>query len=210
MVQRGRTVPTGKLTARLIPGPNHQADPASRMWRLKNSLRWGYIKGWWANGLARAFGRLTGLHVMTSELRAVLIKANGVTIDYGVISRQLVTDAFVEFQVDQMQVETSEWGDFKYHDSGVGVTAANVADTDIETTDGEARAVGSQAEGATAEIYQSVGTITYSGALAITEHGLFSNAAGATLLDRHVFAAINVVNLDSIEFTYEYTISSGG
>jgi hypothetical protein len=29
-------------------------------------------------------------------------------------------------------------------------------------------------------------------------------------MDRHTFAAINVVNGDSIEFTYELTCTSGG
>jgi hypothetical protein len=49
---------------------------------------------------------------------------------------------FVVFVVDQLQTETSQFGDFKYHDSGVGTTAENVTNTDMETTDGESRATG--------------------------------------------------------------------
>jgi hypothetical protein len=55
-----------------------------------------------------------------------------------------------------------------------------------------------------------VGTISYTTTKAITEHGLFSKATGTTLMDRDEFAAVNVVNGDSIEFTYELTLTSGG
>ena len=118
--------------------------------------------------------------------------------------------AFVEYMVDELITETTAWGDFKFHDSGEGVTGALIGDVDMESTDNESRVVGSQIEGATGEIYKSVGEITYSGALAITEHGLFNIVTGGILLDRHVFGAINVVNTDSIEFSYEYTIDDGG
>ena len=130
-------------------------------------------------------------------------------IDHGLVCMRVVTDAFVAFVVDQLQTETSVFGDFKYHDSGVGVTAENVTDTDIETTDGESRATGSQTEGATANIYKSVGTIAYTSTKAITEHMLFNASTGPTGMDRTKFTAINVVNGDSIEFTFELTLTAG-
>jgi len=111
--------------------------------------------------------------------------------------------------VDQLQTETSVWGDFKFHDSGVGTTAENVANTDMETTDGESRATGTQTEGTSVE-YKSVGTISYTTTKAITEHGLFNASTGVTLLDRTVFTALNVVNGDSIQFTYTLTWTAGG
>ena len=122
----------------------------------------------------------------------------------------MITTAFVNYMVDELQAETTAWGDFKFHDSGVGVTSAAVGDTDIETTDGEARVTGTQIEGATPEIYKSVGTITYTSSLAITEHGLFNIVTAGILMDRHTFTAINVVNTDQIEFTYELTVTSSG
>lgn len=189
----------GRIAARRIrsPGPG-------LLWKLSNA---GNV---WP-GLARhAIAGILGMNHMLGGLYATLRKANGSVVNYGLVSTNLVTDAFVEFMVDQLQTETSQWGDFKYHDSGIGVTGAAVGDTDIETTDGESRATGSQTEGATAEIYKSVGTISYISTKAITEHGLFSQAIGTTLMDRHVFSAINVVNGDSIEFTYQLTVSSGG
>jgi len=114
----------------------------------------------------------------------------------------------VNFVVDQLQTETSVFGDFKYHDSGEGSTAENITDTDIETTDGESRATGTQTEGA-ANAYVSVGTISYTTTKAIVEHGLFNASTGVTLMDRSVFSAINVVNGDSIQFTYTLTLTAG-
>jgi hypothetical protein len=80
----------------------------------------------------------------------------------------------------------------------------------METTDGESRATGTQVEGASANIYKSVGTIAYTTTKAITEHGLFNDATAGTLMDRTKFAAVNVVSGDSIEFTYQLTVSAGG
>ena len=188
----------------MIPGAK-----APVVWRLRNTMRWGFVWGWLANTLAKLFTAVFGVPTMTAELRAVLIKNDGSTVNYGVLGRRVVTAAFVNFMTDQLQTETSQWGDFKYHDSGVGTTAENAADTDMETTDGEDRATGTQAEGASANIYSSVGTISYTTTKAITEHGLFSQATGTTLMDRTVFSAINVVSGDSIQFTYQLTTNSG-
>jgi hypothetical protein len=195
----------GKLGARLIRAPR-----APLAWRIRNAIRPAFWGGWLGNRAARALSAMTGIPTLTSELRVRHIAASGESADYGVVSFRVVTTAFVNYMVDQLQTETSTWGDFKFHDSGVGTTAAAVGDTDIETTDGESRATGSQTEGASANIYKSVGTIAYTTTKAITEHGLFNASTGPTLLDRHVFSAVNVVNGDSIEFTYELTCSAGG
>lgn len=189
----------GQVRARKIaaPGPG-------LWWKLSN------LRHVW-KGLARhAVAKTLGMNHMLGCLYAVLRRADGTVVNYGLISTNLVTTAFVEFMVDQLQTETSVWGDFKFHDSGVGVTGAAVGDTDIETTDGESRVTGSQTEGATAEIYKSVGTISYTTTKAITEHGLFSVVTAGTMMDHHVFAAINVVNGDSCEFSYQLTVSDGG
>ena len=203
---RGLLQPSGSLTTRHIKG--NQSAPLS--WHIQNRVRRSYIMGRINNALARKFSSLTGIPTMTAKLSAVHIDgATGVRTDYGVVGYKQVTDAFVAFLVDELQVETSVWGDFKHHDSGVGVTAENATDVDIETTDGESRVVGSQTEGASANIYRSVGTITYTTTKAITEHGLFNAATGVTLMDRTLFTVINVVSTDQIEFTYEITFPAG-
>ena len=148
-----------------------------------------------------------GIIEMESELSAVVIR-NGVREDLGVICRKKVTDDFVEYIVAQLQAETSAFGDFKFHDSGIGITGENKTDSALETPWGGARTTGTQIEGASANIYKSVATTTYNATKAITEHGLFNIAAAGILMDRHDFAAINVVDTNQIEWTYNLTINS--
>jgi len=188
----------GHLSARVIRAPKVGIG-----WKLRN-LRY------MLPGLAQhAIRCLFGLSGLEGRLYVRHIAASGRVTDYGLVSCRVVTDAFVEFMVDELQAETSVWGDFKYHDSGEGVGAELPANVGLGSPWGGARSVGTQAEAA-ANIYQSVATTAYTGPFAITEHGLFSAAAGVTLMDRHLFAAINVVNLDSIQFTYQLTCTSGG
>jgi len=193
---------SGSLAIKKIGKPN------PKLYQLQNRLRLLFLWGWLQVQIAKTVNRLFGVSVIHSELRAVLTHA-GQAYDLGVLSYRVVTTAFVNFVVDQLQTDTTEIGDFKYHDSGVGATAENAADTGIETTDGESRATGTQTESA-ANAYRSVGTISYTTTKAITEHGLFSSASSTTLMDRSVFSAINVVSGDSIQFTYTITFSSGG
>lgn len=178
-------------------------------WRVSNVLRWEYIKGWLATFVLAPIANKFGIMTALGKLEAVLIKADGSKVNYGVLGYRVVTTAFVSFVVDQLQTESSLFGDFKYHDSGVGTTAENVTDTAMETTDGESRATGTQTE-SSATAYRSVGTISYTTTKAITEHGLFNDASAGTLMDRTVFSAVNVVNGDSVQFTYTLTISAGG
>ena len=178
-------------------------------WKVRNVLRPSYLWGYFTSRAARIFSKMTGIPTLVGKVSVRLFHGEKV-IDYGIVSWRVVTDAFVEFMVDELQAETVEWGDFQFHDCGTGVVAENAADVGLGIPYGGARNAGTQVEGAAANIYRSVGTITPGGVFAITEHGLFNNAAGITLMDRTVFAAINVVAADSIEFTYELTCNSGG
>ena len=191
----------GALQARRIspPGPG-------LWWKLRN---WRAI----VPGLAReAVARTLGIAHVRGRLYARLLRADGSAVDYGLVSTKLITTAFVNCVVDSLQAVVAQWDNFCYHDSGVGTTAAAVGDTSMETviTD-NLRTAGTQVEAA-ANIYQSVGTIAYTTTKAVTEHGLFNDtrANAGILMDRHVFAAINVVSGDSIQFTYSLTVTSGG
>ena len=129
--------------------------------------------------------------------------------DLGVICQRKVTTAFVNYLVDSMQDSTTyPMNVFKYHDSGTGVGGESNGDTGLGTPCGEARDSGTTVEGASANIYKTVATHTYAGSFAITEHGVFSAAGAGTLMDRSVFAAINVSSGNSIEFTYQLTASA--
>ena len=198
-MMEGKVNVAGTLGTRLIPPP---ARDCSMLWKIKNFPN---IARAWRIPLARALG----IPTYHGTLKAKLINLDGSVVNYGVIGYRQITTAFVDFVVDQLQTETAIFGDFKFHDSGVGVTAENITDTDIETTDAESRATGTQVEGASSNIYRSVGTIAYTTTKAITEHGLFNASTGVTLMDRTVFTVINVVNGNSIEFTYEITLTAG-
>lgn len=140
------------------------------------------------------------------RLYAVKIDEQGNRHDMGLISTRVVTNAGVAWIAAFMAgtgTATAKW-----HASGTGTTAENVADTALVTDSGVARTDGSQAS--STNTYTTVGTMTYTSTLAITEHGLFTAVTGATLIDRSVFAAINVVSGDAIEFTYVLTLPSGG
>jgi hypothetical protein len=194
----GSTAMSGKLGIVV-----HRAPRVGLGWKLRNLPH--VLPGLAQDAVAKALG----MNHMAGRLYARKRFADGRVLDYGLIGTQKITTAFCELMVDQLQTETSVWGDFKYHDSGVGVTGEANGDTDIETPDGESRATGTQTEGTSVE-YKSVGTIAYTTSKAITEHGLFNTAANPTLMDRTVFSAINVAIGDSITFTYTLTCTAGG
>lgn len=141
------------------------------------------------------------------RLYARHIRPDGSTQDLGLVSTKVVTDAGVAFLVDALQGIT-EPELLKYHGSGTGTTAEAAGQTAL-VTEVATRATGSLTEGASANIFKTVGTVNYTGTHAITEHGIFSATSGGTMLDRSVFSAINVINGDAIEFTYELTLPSG-
>lgn len=142
-----------------------------------------------------------------SELSAVVYRADGSVLDLGVISRRVVTTAGVNYLASCF-LNTNEPESFNFHGCGTGAVAEAVGDTTLGAQVGT-RSTGTQSN-PSANVYQTVGTISFSGANAITEHGVFSASTVGTLLDRSVFTAINVVNGDSIVFTYQLTITAGG
>lgn len=159
-------------------------------------------------GLARA-PDLLKLAEQGMVLTRQLCRANGVLrLDYGMVSHRVITNAGVAFLEDAFE-NTAEPENFKFHAMGTGATAENVSDTAL-VTEVETRATGSQGQGASANIYQTVGTITATTGRAIQEHGIFSASSSGTLWDRSVITTINLANGDSIQFTYNLTLSAGG
>lgn len=189
--------------------------------RNRQSAGWSYQarnlpnlwRGWWRHMVAQ----MLGISHVYGRLYAVVTKADGRRVDYGLISTRVVTTAGVNFLVDALQ-GTVEPEILKFHGVGTGTTAEAIGDTALVTESTTAlnpdstRATGTLAEGASANIFRTVGIVTFDASAAITEHGIFSQAAtgGGTLLDRSVFSAINVVSTDTITFTYELTLSAGG
>ena len=176
--------------------------------KLKNF--WMRLCQWARITKAQALVPFTGGSIaVESCLKAKVIRKDGTVEDLGIVGTKVVTTAFVNFLVDQFQTESSEIGDINFHDSGTGATAEAAGDTALVTKVETGRSTGTQGEGASANIYQSVGTISYTATRAIVEHGIFTQTSGGTLVDRTVFSAINVDNGDSIQFTYELTVPAG-
>lgn len=98
---------------------------------------------------------------------------------------------------------------FTYIAVGVGTTAANVANTTVETeiTDsGLARAAATASRVTTTQTNdtaQLTKTFSVTGTKAVTESGVLNAASVGVLLCRQVFSAINVVNLDSLTITWK-------
>lgn len=99
---------------------------------------------------------------------------------------------------------------------GIGTTAANAADTALETertAAGGASAVHALATASvtasivttttTNDTAQLVGTISEAATLAITESGVFNADTAGTMLCRQVFSAINVISGDSLQLTWK-------
>ena len=146
-----------------------------------------------------------------SRLSTRHLDANGKEIKGGrrTVINKVVTDVFVQDVIDSL-VAAAYINDFKYHDSGTGTTAEAADQTALVTATGVARVAGSQAEGASANIYKTIATITYDGAYDVTEHAVFDASTSGIMFDRSVFGIVTVANGEKIEFTYEFTLSSGG
>ena len=135
--------------------------------------------------------------------------------DYGVTSRKVVTTAGVGFLVDAWQ-NILELETMKYHGLGTGATAEAAADTALVTelttqySPDNTRATGSLTEGASANIFRTVGTNTLDAAATIAEHGLFSATTAGTLWDRSLTGSIALGANDSLQVTYDCTCSAGG
>lgn len=153
----------------------------------------------------------------TSRLYASVIRAHGGIEHLGLLSTKVITDAGVAFLVDDWDNNGADISTMNFHGCGTGTNAEAAGDTALQTESttvlnpDSTRATGTRSQPA-ANQYRSVGTVTFDGSAAITEHGILSQAAtgGGSLWDRSVFSAINVANGDSIQFTYTCTVSSGG
>ncbi len=164
----------------------------------------------------RLLGKVFGVIVIESALYLKVLRGDGQWVDYGCVGTRVVTDVGVGFIVDAFQ-NLVELENMKYHGFGTGTTAESAAQTALVTeltteyaTD-STRPTGTTTEGATANIYRTVATLSPdSGTPAITEHGVFSASSSGVLLDRTKFSAINLTGgSDSLQATYELTLTSG-
>lgn len=230
MVQvAGDMRPTGQVKLKVIKGgpkrltfgdvfrfglPQSDQSDEVNEWRTKNlvNLQRGFRKV----VSARALRRLVSFPLLEGTLFGKIIRANGQEVNLGLMSMRVVTTTGVGFIVDAFQ-NLVELENMKFHGIGTGSVAEAVGDTALGTelttqyNPDNTRATGSTIEAA-ANIYRTVGTNTVDAAVAITEHGILSQAAtgGGVLLDRSVFSVVNLANGDSLQTTYDFTVNSGG
>ncbi len=211
MATNSKLAMAGALSVR-----HNRLPMAAFSWRLRNALRWTFLWGLICNTLAQAFTALTGVPTITAELSLRKRNLDGTWTDYGIVSRRVVTNAGVAFLVDDWDANGQDISTMNFHGCGTGATAeaagdtALVAESTTVLTVDSTRATGTRAQ-PSANVYRSTGVVNFDGSAAITEHGLFSQAAtgGGVLWDRSVFSAVNVVSGESITFQYDCTINAG-
>lgn len=201
------TVPD-ELAARL-----RAFSPKSHLGRIVRAC-FGHLPADLAGELLDAITRTV---VLESGLSLVVLRRDGRREDYGLVGTKVITTVGVGFLVDAWQ-NLVELENQKYHGIGTGSTAEAVGDTALVTeltteyNPDSTRATGTTTEGASANIYRTVGTNTLDGTpgAALREHGVFSAASAGVLWDRTVYAAITLSSGDGLQSTYDMTASSGG
>lgn len=188
-----------------------------------NEWRRSNLRHLWRGARRILTARALRLPHMYGQLWLSVFRGDGTVLDLGLASLRVVTTVGVRFICDDLNAGGTEVSNLKFHGFGTGTNAEAAADTALQTelttqyaTD-NTRPTGSQASataGANAT-YTTVATLSpdSGGTIAITEHGILSQAAtgGGTLLDRTVFSAVNLVaGSDSLQATYVLTINSGG
>lgn len=207
------TVPLGgKVTNKVIKG---EVD-APLSWKVRNAVRPSYIQGWVGAKAAKVVSSMLPVSTMVSELRLRKYDTQkNQWVNYGIVGRKVVTDIGVETIVDAFQ------GNFTLttyiqHGTGSGSAAEAAADVDLETphttelNPDNVRGLGTNTESAQ-NIYRTVGTNTYDATVIVREHGIFNQTdpSGGSLLDRTVFAEINLSSGDSLQSTYDLTFTAG-
>lgn len=191
--------------------PNSDLTDEVNEWRLRN-LRHLW-RGYRRVKLAKALG--IG-HIYGALYLRKYDGATGTMVPYGLASLRVVTTVGVGYIVDAFQ-NLTEPENMKYHGFGTGTNAEAVGDSALQTelttqyaTD-NTRPTGSTVEGASGNIYRTVGTLAPDANVAVTEHGIFSASSAGVLLDRSVFSAVNLVsaNGDTLQATYELTFPAG-
>lgn len=182
-----------------------------------NSYRLRNLKNIWRGLWRIVIARVLGIGHVYGALYMKVLRGDGTTLNLGLASLRVVTTTGAGYLVDGFQ-NSVEPENMKFHGYGTGTNAENSSDSALQTEltteyASNIRPTGTTTEGASANIYRTVATLTpdSGGVLAITEHGIFSANASGVLFDRSVFAAVNLDSSqgDSLQTTYEATFPAG-
>lgn len=146
------------------------------------------------------------------------VDKDGKQWDLGLASCRVVTNAGVGYIVDAFQ-NLVELENMKFHAVGTGGTAESATQTALVTelttqyATSSTRPTGSLGEqSGNSNVFETAATITVSASVALTEHAIMSQAAtgGGTMLDRTLFSVVNLNSGESLQATYDFTLTSGG
>lgn len=230
----GALAPAGEVSFQVVRGPwqppnlpgrelSHReiarlAMPHSGVSESVREYRSRNLRNIWRGWRRIATARALGIAHLYGALGLRVLRGDGTIEDLGLVSLRVVTNDGVGFIVDAFQ-NLVELENMKYHGFGTGTNNEAASDAALQTeltteyaTD-NTRPTGTTTE-SSSNVFQSVATFApdSGGTIAVTEHGIFSQAAnsGGVLLDRSKFSAVNVAaSADSIVSTYSLTLTAG-
>lgn len=229
------TTARGRLAAHRLAPPSRPAIRSvaeaihyGQAWRSARSIRnlLDPLTLEWQRANAEHFDRsLEDVRALEGGSRAPIgflfgsvFRPNGHSLDLGLMSCRVVTDAGVGFIVDAFQGLVTA-SDMRYHGLGTSSTAESATDTALlselttQYATDNTRATGSLGEkSGDAKTFETVATNTVDASATITEHGVLSNASvgSGVLIDRSVFTGVPLVSAESLATTYQFTLPSGG
>lgn len=222
----GRAEPSGRLHKVVVPAPKPPLTlEVAREYGLPRPGQPREVRQWKQDNEEHMYRGIQILEraekarvqPMSGALWAQVHREGDAPLDLGLISARVVTTAGVNFIVSAF-LNTTELENMKYHGMGTGTTAEASSDTALVTelttqyTTTSTRPTGTLTTGASANIFETVATVSVKASAAITEHGIFSQASapGGTLLDRSVFSVVNLATNEAISYTYDLTVPAGG
>ncbi len=161
-------------------------------------------------------GKVLGANLLVGYSSLVLHvrRADGTLVPLGLAGTKVVTNDGVAAIVDGL--DTGTMAAFDFAGIGTGGTAEAVGDSDLVTEITTEYDTNSTRPTATisqpsANVFRNLATIGVDATVAAVEHGIFDNATvgSGTLLDRTVFSVVNLSSGDSLQATYDLTLTAG-
>lgn len=134
----------------------------------------------------------------------ITVKGKNGNIKQIVKAHNLVTTAGKTYLATWLAAASQAGKFMSYIGVGTGTTAADVADTTLETPV-ESRVVGTLT--ASTNTWNNTALVTVTADRALTEAGLFSASTSGTMLARVVFSAVNLISGDGITINWTVTLS---
>ena len=164
----------------------------------------GSIRKQWSENRVGKFLRKIGM-----EMRVPFVFG---TFSDTVTVRNLITTAGKSGVASRINGSGAEAA-FTYIALGTGTTAPVVGNTTLEAeiVDSGLQRAAATATRTTVNVTNDTATLSkafsVTGTKAITEIGAFNSSSGGVRLGRQTFSAVNVINLDTVTYTYGFTVS---